>query len=144
MTRRALLLVLLAVAALTASARAQQTQASLPPVQETWLDVQTRQVASELRCVVCQGLSIQDSPASLAKEMRAVVREQLAAGRTPQQVKEYFVQKYGEMVLLQPDPAGFNLLVYVLPVVMLLAGGVFVFVKARQWTRRAAEEHAPV
>jgi cytochrome c-type biogenesis protein CcmH len=125
-----------------APAAAPQFQESLPPAQETWLDVQTRNVASQLRCVVCQGLSIQDSPAGLAKEMRTVVREQLAAGRTPEQVKQYFVDKYGEMVLLQPDPAGFNLLVYVLPVAMLLLGGVFVMVKARQWTRRSVEQRA--
>lgn len=129
------LLVLAALMGSSVAVRAQQTQ---PPVQETWLDVQTREVASQLRCVVCQGLSIQDSPAGLAKEMRAVVREQLAAGRTPEQVREYFVQKYGEMVLLRPDPAGFNLLVYVLPVAVLLFGGIFVFMKARQWTRRSA------
>jgi cytochrome c-type biogenesis protein CcmH len=140
---RALLLVVIAVATLSSPATAQQTQTSLPPTTETRLDVQTREVASQLRCVVCQGLSIQDSPAPLAREMRAVVREQLAAGRTPEQVKEYFVQKYGEMVLLSPDPAGFNLLVYLLPVAMLLLGGVFVFLKAKQWTRRSAER-APV
>ena len=138
MTRRTALAVVFLAAAAAAPARAQQPENSLPPVQETWLDVQTREVASQLRCVVCQGLSIQDSPASLAKEMRAVVREQLAAGRTPAQVKEYFVQKYGEMVLLQPDPAGFNLLVYVLPVAALLFGGLFVFMKAKQWTRQSA------
>ena len=106
--------------------------------QESALDVQTREVSSQLRCVVCQGLSIQDSPASLAVEMRAIVREQLAAGRTPEQVKEYFVQKYGEFVLLEPEPKGFNLLVYLLPVIMLLGGAAFVYFKAREWTRRPA------
>jgi cytochrome c-type biogenesis protein CcmH len=133
---------LLVVAVFAAPARAQQTPASLPPVQETRLDVQTREVASQLRCVVCQGLSIQDSPASLAKEMRAVVREQLAAGRTPEEVKQYFVQKYGEMVLLQPDPSGFNLLVYVLPIAALLFGAIFIFLKAKQWTRHSASQVA--
>ena len=111
---------------------------ALAAPQESALDAQTRELSSQLRCVVCQGLSIQDSPASLAQEMRAIVREQLAAGRTPEQVKEYFVQKYGEFVLLEPEPTGFNLLVYVLPVIMLLGGAAFVYFKAREWTRRPA------
>jgi len=136
---RALLLVVAATLTMAVPARTQQS-APLPQVEETRLDVQTREVSSQLRCVVCQGLSIQDSPADLAREMRAVVREQLAAGRTPEQVKQYFVQRYGEMVLLRPEPSGFNLLVYVMPVVMLLFGALFVFMKAKQWTRPAAEQ----
>jgi cytochrome c-type biogenesis protein CcmH/NrfF len=100
----------------------------------TELDRQVKEVASQLRCVVCQGLSIQDSPSSLAQEMRALVREQLADGRSPDEVKAYFVERYGEWVLLRPPPRGLNLLVYVLPVVMILGGAAFVFVKARQWS----------
>jgi cytochrome c-type biogenesis protein CcmH len=100
------------------------------------LDEQVRQVSSQLKCVVCQGLSIQDSPASLAQEMRAVVHEQLAAGKTPAEVRQYFVDKYGELVLMEPPPHGFNLVVYVLPVIMLLGGSAFVILKVRQWTHR--------
>jgi cytochrome c-type biogenesis protein CcmH/NrfF len=103
-------------------------------IRATELDRQVKEVASQLRCVVCQGLSIQDSPSSLAQEMRALVREQLADGRSPDEVKAYFVERYGEWVLLRPAPRGLNLLVYVLPVGMILGGAVFVFVKARQWT----------
>jgi cytochrome c-type biogenesis protein CcmH len=108
------------------------------PTREMELDRQVRAVSSQLRCVVCQGLSIQDSPSALAQEMRGVVREQLAAGRSPEQVKAYFVDRYGEWVLLRPAPRGLNLLVYVLPVAVLLGGGVFVYLKARSWTRPAA------
>ena len=109
-------------------------------IRATELDRQVEEVSSQLRCVVCQGLSIQDSPSSLAQEMRALVREQLADGRSPDEVKAYFVERYGEWVLLRPAPRGLNLLVYVLPVVMILGGAVFVFVKARQWT---ADSSAP-
>jgi cytochrome c-type biogenesis protein CcmH len=76
---------------------------------------------------VCQGLSINDSPAELAIEMKGVVREQLAAGKTPQDVREYFIAKYGEWVLLEPDPRGFNLLVYLLPVLGVLGGALFIW-----------------
>ncbi len=74
-------------------------------------------VASQLRCPVCQGESIQESPAELAKEMRQVVREQLAAGRSSEEVKAYFVSKYGEWILLEPKAHGANLTVYLLPFV---------------------------
>jgi cytochrome c-type biogenesis protein CcmH len=120
----------------------QPVQATPPTVRETALDRQVSEVASQLRCVVCQGLSIQDSPSSLAQEMRALVREQLAAGRSPDEVKAYFVERYGEWVLLRPKARGFNLVVYLLPVVMIVGGAAFVFAKARQWTaggRRSIE-----
>ena len=103
-------------------------------IRETELDRQVKEVAAQLRCVVCQGVSIEDSPSSLAQEMRGLVREQLAAGRSPDEVRAFFVERYGEWVLLRPEPRGFNLLVYVLPIVMILGGAVFVFVKARQWS----------
>lgn len=99
------------------------------------LDAATREVASQLRCVVCQGLSIEDSPSELAQSMRAVVRDQLSEGRTPEQIKDYFVASYGEWVLLQPRATGFNLAVYALPVAVVLAGAGFVFVLARRWSR---------
>jgi cytochrome c-type biogenesis protein CcmH len=102
--------------------------------QETQLERDVRAVSSQLRCVVCQGLSLQDSPSELAQEMRGIVREQLAAGRSQQEVKDYFVSKYGEWVLMEPKRQGFNLAVYVLPVVMLVGGAGFVVYKARQWS----------
>ena len=98
------------------------------------LDARVRAVASELRCPVCQGESIQDSPAALAQEMRAIVREQLAAGRTPDEVKAYFVDKYGEWILLRPRARGWNMLVYVLPLVALLVGAAVIARATRRWT----------
>lgn len=104
-------------------------------VRETELDRQVKEVSAQLRCVVCQGLSIQDSPSTLAQEMRAVVRERLEAGDSPDEVKEYFVERYGEWVLLRPKASGVNLLIYLLPVAVILGGAAFVFTKARTWTR---------
>lgn len=112
-------------------------------VEETLIDRQTRQISSKLRCVVCQGLSLQDSPSQLAQEMRGIVREKLEEGMTPDEVTTYFVERYGEWVLLEPDPRGFNLLVYILPIAMLLGGAGFVFLKARSWTRRPAADGEP-
>ena len=98
------------------------------------LEARTRAVAARLRCPVCQGLSLADSPSELSQEMKNVVREQLAAGASPQAVEAYFVAKYGEWILMEPAASGFNLLVYLLPVLMLLAGAGVVVVVVRRWT----------
>lgn len=106
------------------------------------LDDSVRAVSSQLRCPVCQGESIQESPSELAAAMRQVVREQLAAGRSSEQVKAYFVGKYGEWILLQPKATGVNLTVYVMPVVLLVGGAVFILVAVKRWTRSPAESNA--
>jgi len=131
MTLRRVLCTMLLIPMLASRLGAQAAQ----PAQETELDRRTRDVASGLRCPVCQGLSINDSPAELAIEMKGVVREQLAAGKTPEDVRAYFIAKYGEWVLLEPDPRGFNLLVYLLPVLGVLGGAVFIWSFVRRSTR---------
>ena len=98
------------------------------------LEARTSAVASQLRCPVCQGLSIQDSPSELAQSMRALVRDQLREGKSPGEVRAYFVSKYGEWILLAPEAHGFNLLAYVLPVAMLLAGAGVIALAVRRWT----------
>ncbi len=86
------------------------------------LEDQTRAISTELRCVVCQNLSVADSPSEMAQQMRAIVREQLQAGKTSQEIKDFFVSKYGEWVLLKPSTRGFSLLVWVVPYAALLIG----------------------
>lgn len=100
------------------------------------LDDQTRAIANELRCVVCQNLSVADSPSEMAQQMRAIVREQLQAGKTPQEIKNYFVSKYGEWVLLAPTTRGFSLVVWVLPFVVLVAGLGLGIWFVRRWATR--------
>lgn len=107
------------------------------PAFDPELEERTSDVASDLRCPVCQGLSVEDSPTELALQMRAVVREQLAAGRSPAEVKAYFVDKYGEWILLEPEASGFNLIVYVLPWLAVLAGAALIVLVVRRWTRPA-------
>ena len=98
-----------------------------------------RQIAAQLRCVVCQNLSVADSPSEMANQMRTIVRERLEAGETPEQVVAYFVDKYGEWILLSPRPRGFNLLVWIVPFGGIAAGLVVIFLVARRWSRRPAE-----
>jgi cytochrome c-type biogenesis protein CcmH len=107
----------------------------LSAAEDSSLDARTRAVASELRCPVCQGVSIQDSPSQLAQEMRSIVRERLQAGETPDQVKAYFVSKYGEWILLEPKPSGMNLFLYALPALLVVGGVAGVGFLVRKWTR---------
>lgn len=107
------------------------------------LDATTTSVASELRCPVCQGESIQDSPSELAGEMRNLVKTQLAAGKTPAEVKAYFVSKYGEWILLDPKAHGFNLVLYAAPYVLLVAGLGVIGVAVKRWTAPADDTTGP-
>jgi len=105
---------------------------------DSTLNAMTRALASELRCPVCQGLSLQDSPSDLAQQMRAVIRDQLKAGKTPDEVRAYFLEKYGEWILLEPKPNGVNLLVYVVPILAVLGGLIVVGGAVRKWTATPA------
>jgi cytochrome c-type biogenesis protein CcmH/NrfF len=102
------------------------------------LEAQVRNIAMQLRCPVCQGLSVGDSPSELANEMRTLVREQLQQGKTSAEVLDYFVQRYGEWILLAPPKHGFNLVIWVLPFVLLPIGAAVVYLGARRWVRRSA------
>jgi len=107
---------------------------NLRTANDSALEAATTAVAAELRCPVCQGLSLQASPSELAQQMRGLVKDQLAAGKSPDEVKAYFVSKYGEWILLSPKPKGFNLMVYLLPILMVTGGGVFIWVMVRKWS----------
>jgi cytochrome c-type biogenesis protein CcmH len=72
--------------------------------------------------------------------MRAVIRDQVKAGKTPEQVRGYFIEKYGEWILLEPKPKGLNLVVYALPVLAVLGGLMVVLGAVRKWTATTAAE----
>ena len=100
------------------------------------LEEKVREIASELRCVVCQNLSVADSPSELAKEMRNLVRELVQQGKSREEILAYFVSRYGEFVLLSPTKRGFNLLVWILPFLALIVGACGVYLVARRWSDR--------
>lgn len=102
------------------------------------LFTRTHEVASLLRCPVCQGMAVSDSPSEMAINMKEQVRELLSRGYTEEQILQYFELSYGQFVLLKPKFQGVNSLVWLLPVVALLIGGVIVFAKIRKLQRAPA------
>src|SRR3989441_5603028 len=110
-------------------------QPAAPVSEET-----VHEVAAQLRCVVCQNLSVADSPSEMASQMRAIVRERLTAGESPADVQRFFVERYGEWILLAPPRRGFNLLVWFLPLVAVGAGIATTAILVWRWThgRRGA------
>jgi cytochrome c-type biogenesis protein CcmH len=103
------------------------------------LDAETQRVALLLRCPVCQGLSVAESPSSMALNMRAQVRALIAAGYDEEQVLRYFERSYGEFVRLEPPLRGVNWVVWLAPVFGLLAGAWVVALALRQKKAPAAE-----
>src|SRR5688572_12494641 len=94
-------------------------------------------------CPVCQNLSAADSQSELAEQMRQVVRAKLAAGESREQILAYFVDRYGEEILIDPPKRGFNLFIWVVPPLLLLGFGVVVWRTVRRWRSHAAVTAEP-
>ena len=95
------------------------------------LEGRARALSAELRCMVCQNQSIDISDAELARDLRILVRERLTAGDSDAEVIDYIVSRYGEFVLLKPRWNMRNALLWGAPVLLLIAGGVVVFLAGR-------------
>jgi cytochrome c-type biogenesis protein CcmH len=104
------------------------------------MEARARAIATELRCLVCQNQSIDDSDAPLAKDLRLLLREQLQKGATDSEAKAYIVARYGDFVLLRPPFKPATLLLWGAPLLALLAGG---FAMLRAYRRRIATPAAP-
>jgi len=104
------------------------------------LEARARVLSKELRCMVCQNQSIDDSQAPLARDLRVLVRERLQAGESDQQVISFLVARYGEFVLLRPRLSWHTALLWFGPAAALLMGACGLFVLARRG--RADSERA--
>lgn len=98
------------------------------------MEHRAREISAELRCLVCQNQSIDDSDASLARDLRLLVRERLQEGDTNRQVLDFIVGRYGEFVLLRPVFQPHTLALWLTPVIVLLlgAGGIYMMAKRRK------------
>lgn len=96
------------------------------------LEARARTISMELRCMVCQNQSIDDSNADLARDLRLLVRKRLVAGDSDSQVIDYLVSRYGEFVLLKPRLSERTWLLWGAPIGLLLTGGVAMAVFARR------------
>jgi cytochrome c-type biogenesis protein CcmH len=104
------------------------------------LEARARTISAQLRCLVCQNESIDDSNADLARELRLIVRERLVAGDTDEQVMQYLVDRYGEFVLLKPVFAPHTLLLWTAAPLVLVVGGIAIVIAARRKRAAAAPE----
>ncbi|MBY3558123.1 cytochrome c-type biogenesis protein [Rhizobium laguerreae] len=96
------------------------------------LEARARALSAELRCMVCQNQSIDDSNADLAKDLRLLVRERIADGDSDEAVLSYIASRYGEFVLLKPRVSMKTVLLWGAPVLLVLAGGMSLLVFARK------------
>jgi cytochrome c-type biogenesis protein CcmH len=103
------------------------------------LEARARALSAELRCMVCQNQSIDDSDAPLARDLRLVLRERIAAGDSDDEVTQFLVARYGDFILLKPRLKPETLLLWATPVLVLLAGIGLIF-----WSRRRSRKDGPL
>jgi cytochrome c-type biogenesis protein CcmH len=96
------------------------------------LEHRARAISAQLRCLVCQNQSIDDSDAPLAKDLRTLVREQLTQGKSDAEIMDFVVARYGEFVLLKPRLTTGTLLLWGTPFAVLLIAGVALFLRRRR------------
>ena len=124
-----ILLVTFVLLAPAAQALAVQPDEMLP---DPALETRARALSKELRCMVCQNQSIDDSDAPLARDLRILVREHLRAGETDQQVLDFLIARYGEFVLLRPRFSPHTALLWLTPLGVLVIGALGIAMSARR------------
>lgn len=90
------------------------------------LEDQIAEISGELMCPVCEGQSVAESNAQLARDMRAVIKTKLLEGKSKEEIIDYFVSSYGETILASPPPRGFSVILWLLPVLSVLIGGAII------------------
>jgi len=137
MTKRRTLLVGLAAVVIVAAVLAIWSITLFAKSPQETLDQRVYDVASQLKCPVCQGESVANSPALISQQMRALIRQQLQSGMTEQQSIQYFRARYGDRILWSPPQQGFTLLAWIAPPAVLLLGALLVFFVLRGWGKQS-------
>ena len=136
--KRALLALAIVALVATAAHAVQPDEIMADPAKEA----RARDLSRELRCMVCQNQSIDDSEAPLARDLRLLVRERIAAGDTDAQVIDFLVARYGEFVLLKPRLNSHTWLLWFLTPLALAAGAIALWMQGRRRVERAPETSA--
>jgi cytochrome c-type biogenesis protein CcmH len=110
--------------------------------QPTPSDDQVNAVAKQLYCPVCENIPLDVCPTTACAQWRELIRQKLSDGWTQQQIKDYFVQQYGDRVLGTPPTKGINWLVYLVPPIAILAGVYILYLAVRGWKRPVQPEIA--
>jgi cytochrome c-type biogenesis protein CcmH len=108
-------------------------------LQDPALEARARGLSRDLRCMVCQNQSIDDSDAPLARELRVLVRDQIKAGASDRQVLDFLVARYGEFVLLRPRFSPHTALLWLITPLALISGAIVLIALARRRTATAGE-----
>ena len=128
-------LVVLVVLGMTLGTAAASSVAAVPPAE---VERRSDALAGQLRCPVCQQLSVRDSPSRVAQTFRDRIRELVERGRSDEEVRDFFVARYGDWILLSPPRRGIGLAVWVMPPLVIGVGLLLVAAAVRRWTTRAA------
>ena len=129
-----------AVLAALACAPAAWPKEAAPAAADPALEARVMALSSELRCLVCQNQTIADSNATLALDLRNQIREQIAKGRTDDEIRTYMVERYGDFVLYRPPLKATTVLLWLGPLLLLIVGGAIFWAVVR---KRAPKTTAP-
>jgi cytochrome c-type biogenesis protein CcmH len=105
-------------------------------VDETDIDIKTREVAKTLRCTVCQTENVWESGSPFARQVRENIRERVEQGQSAEEIRAYFLSRYGDYILMQPPARGVNWLVWLGPFALLLVGGALLYRTLNRWVTR--------
>ena len=102
-------------------------------VDETDIDIKTREVAKTLRCTVCQTENVWESGSPFARQVRENIRERVEQGQSAEEIRAYFLSRYGDYILMQPPARGVNWLVWIGPFAVLIVGGFLLYRTLNRW-----------
>jgi cytochrome c-type biogenesis protein CcmH len=118
------------------------------PLSEDQIQVKVREISKTLRCAVCQSESVWESNAELALQMRAIIRERVIAGESGDEIRAYFISRYGDFIVLKPRLRGINQFIWFGPFILLGVAGFLIYRRIQSWiaerTPIALSEIAPI